>query len=243
MRLVLITGGARGLGLGFVQACLDQGYQVATCSRTLSSEIQSLLDRFPGVLSWQFCDLAERGSAERFVKEAVRQHEKASLWALINNAGVAREGVLATLPMVDVDELVSVNLTSAIEASRAATRFFLTQNSAGRIVNVSSIIGSRGYTGLSAYAATKAGLDGLTRSLARELGSRAITVNSVAPGYLETEMSSKLDQGKRGQIERRTPMGRLGRISDVVPLLNFLLSEGSGFITGQTFLVDGGISC
>jgi 3-oxoacyl-[acyl-carrier protein] reductase len=113
----------------------------------------------------------------------------------------------------------------------------------GRIINISSIIGSRGYNGLSVYSATKAGLDGVTRSLARELGQRQITVNSVAPGYMQTDMSSGLGEDRLKQIVRRTPMNKLAVIEDIIPLVKFLLSESAGMITGQTIMVDGGISC
>jgi len=243
MRLVLISGGARGLGLGFVKSCLANGYVVATCSRQMSNPLQVLISKYPDQLSWYQCDLSEIGSAEKFIQYSVSRWPDSKIWALVNNAAIAGEGVLATFPMVDVRNIVSVNLVSALEATREVIRILLKQNCGGRIINISSIIGTRGYTGLSAYAATKAALDGLTRSLARELGSRHIAINSIAPGYLETEMSANLDAKKRHQIVRRTPMGRLGAISDVVPLLDFLLSDSSGFITGQTFLVDGGISC
>ena len=113
----------------------------------------------------------------------------------------------------------------------------------GRIINISSIIGLSGYRGLSVYGATKAGLDGFTRALARELGARNITVNSVAPGYLTTEMTDELDVEQRDQISRRTPVGRLGRPEDVTGLILFLVSEQADFITGQVMVVDGGISC
>jgi 3-oxoacyl-[acyl-carrier protein] reductase len=109
-------------------------------------------------------------------------------------------------------------------------------------VNISSIIALRGYTGLAAYSASKAGMDGLTRALAREVGRRQITVNSVNPGYLETEMSTSLEQQQRQQIIRRTPLGRLGRVEDIVPLVQFLLSAEAAFITGQSIVVDGGVS-
>ena len=152
------------------------------------------------------------------------------------------EGILATFPNVDSARILEVNLIGALRLARLATRHMLSRSGPGRIINISSIIGSRGYTGLAAYSASKAGLDGLTRALAREIGRRGITVNSLSPGYLETEMSSILGQRQRQQIINRTPLGRLGKVEDVVPVLRFLLSEGARFITGQTLIVDGGIT-
>ena len=165
------------------------------------------------------------------------------LYGLVNNAAIAMAGILATFPNVESERILQVNLFGSIAMARAVSQVLLRQNGGGRIINVSSIIGSRGYNGLAAYSASKAGLDGLTRALARELGRRQITVNSVAPGYLRTEMSSALTTSQRGQIVNRTPLARLGTEDDVVGLILFLLSEEASFITGQTIMVDGGMNC
>jgi len=165
------------------------------------------------------------------------------VYGLINNAGVAKAGILATFPDVESERIIQVNLVGAIQMARAVSGVMLQRGKPGRIINISSIIGSRGYNGLSAYSASKAGMDGLTRALARELGRRAITVNSIAPGYIRTEMSSTLDEEQLEQIIRRTPLGRLASAEDVVGLVHFLLSREAGMLTGQTITVDGGVSC
>jgi 3-oxoacyl-[acyl-carrier protein] reductase len=164
------------------------------------------------------------------------------LYALVNNAAIAGEGILATFPNVDSERILSINLISALRLTRLALRVLLAQNRKGRVINISSIVGLRGYTGLAAYSASKAGLDGMTRALAREVGRRGVTVNSVAPGYLTTELSASLREDQRRQIINRTPLGRLGEAADVVPAIRFLLSDGADFVTGQTLVVDGGIS-
>jgi 3-oxoacyl-[acyl-carrier protein] reductase len=165
------------------------------------------------------------------------------LYGLVNNAGIAGEGILAAYPAVDIQHILEVNLLGAPRLSRLFQRVMLARNWGGRMINVSSIIGSRGNAGLATCAAFKAGMDGGTRALAREVGRRNITVNSVAPGYLETEMPAGLGGAQRRQIVRRTPLGRLGAVAGPVPLVRFLLSEEARFITGQTIIVDGGITC
>lgn len=238
-RHVLVTGGSRGLGLALVEALLGGGWLVSTCSRSPSEA----LERLAGPrLFWTRARIGDPADTAAFVEAACAWAGEAPLWGLVNNAGIAREGVLATFPEVDTAEVIQTNLVGPIQASRAFLRAKLVRRGPGRIVNVSSIIGQRGYVGLAAYSASKAGLDGLTRALAREVGRLGITVNSVAPGYLRTEMSGTLSDEQRGQIVRRTPLGRLGEASDVVPVIGFLLSDAAAFITGQTIVVDGGIT-
>lgn len=242
---VIVTGGSRGLGLAMVEGLLADGYRVSTCSRSVSDGIKRLLDhpKYRDRVFWQACRIGDDGEADRFVKASVAAAGDDGIYGLVNNAGVAQTGILASFPNVESDRILRINLMGAIEAARATSQFLLKQNTGGRIINVSSIIGSRGYNGMSAYSASKAGMDGLTRALARELGRRQVTVNSLAPGYVATEMSSTLTPAQLAQIANRTPLGRLASAADVLGVLRFLLSDAAGMVTGQVILVDGGISC
>lgn len=241
MKHLIVSGGSKGLGLGIVTHLLKSGYKVSTCSRHKSAEIELLEQSMP-YFKWFQTEIGNSDQTHSFVSAACEWAAETPLWGLVNNAGIAKEGILATFPNVDSDQIVQINLNGALYLAREVLRVFLKQNTAGRIINISSIIGSRGYTGLAAYSASKAGLDGLTRALARENGRRNITVNSVAPGYLATELSASLSDDKRQQIINRTPMKRLATIDDITPLISFLLSEEARFITGQTIIVDGGIT-
>jgi len=242
-KTVLVTGGSRGLGLGIVKTLLASGYRVGACSRKISEPLQELIDGVDDqTFYWQPCELGNEADEKRFFDDFLEWSGKAQFYGLINNAGIAQEGILATFPNADTTRIIEVNLMAAIRMARLAVRVFLARPGAARIINISSIIAIRGYTGLAAYSASKSGLDGLTRSLAREVGRRKITVNSVNPGYLETEMSESLAGPQRNQIIRRTPLGRLGQVDDITPMVSFLLSPGADFITGQSLVVDGGIS-
>jgi 3-oxoacyl-[acyl-carrier protein] reductase len=226
------------LGLSVVRHLLAQDYHVASFSRTVTGDIHELQQSFPSFFH-QVVDAASNEALVRFVA-AVRQRF-GRVDALVNNAGVAHDTVLPLLNDDAIQQMLDINLRGAIILAREAVRAMLLQRS-GTILNIASIIAERGFSGLSVYAATKAGMIGMTRSLARELGPRGIRVNAIAPGYLETDMSAGLDDTQRQQIVRRTPLGRLGCVEDIVPLLMFLLSPGSAFITGQVFTVDGGAS-
>lgn len=242
-RHVIVTGGSRGLGAAMVEGLLADGYLVSTCSRRKSENIEKALSdkRYAGRVFWGPCEVGEAQQVDTFVRSAVEWAGEHGLYGLVNNAGVAQAGILTSFPNAESDRILRINLLGAIQAARAASEYLLKRGS-GRIINISSIIGTRGYNGLAAYSASKAGMDGLTRALARELGRRQVTVNSVAPGYVKTEMSSTLSVGQIAQILNRTPLGRLATEQDVLAVVRFLLSDGAAMVTGQTILVDGGVS-
>ena len=228
-----------------VEGLLADGHRVSTCSRSRSETIERLssmpdyADRF----FWSSCRVGEDDEVDLFVKNAVDWAGEDGLWGLVNNAGVAQAGILASFPNAETDKILRINLFGAIQAARAASQFLIASNKGGRIINISSIIGTRGYNGMSSYSASKAGMDGFSRALARELGRRQVTVNSVAPGYVRTDMSASLNAGQLAQIVKRTPLGRLASAEDILGTVRFLLSDAAAMVTGQVILVDGGISC
>jgi 3-oxoacyl-[acyl-carrier protein] reductase len=239
-RVVVVTGGSRGLGAGIVQSFLDSGDQVATCARTATEQTEKWAadtgDRFLFVPA----DLSSSADAKAFIDAVVERWGRIDV--LVNNAGVARDGILAMVPDEDVDAVIDLNVKGTIYVTRLVSRRMLARGH-GHIVNISSIVGRSGYRGLAVYSATKAALDGFTRALARELGSRGIVVNGIAPGYLRTEMSHGLDEEQLGQIVRRTPAGRLGEPSDVARAIQFLTDPANTYLTGQILVVDGGLTC
>lgn len=239
MKVVLVSGGSKGLGAGLVAAFLEAGYKVATFSRSANDQVQAWQKTYQDNFYFQPLDLSDKPGSSQFVRNV--QSHLGEIDILINNAGVAHTAVLPLCDDESIDRLIDTNLKGTFHLTRLVSRPMLSLGW-GRIINISSIVGLSGYRGLSVYSATKAGLDGFTRSLARELGARNITVNSIAPGYLTTEMTDELDERQRKQITGRTPMGRMGTVQDVSGAALFLAGEQSGFITGQVLVVDGGIS-
>jgi len=237
-RHVLVSGGSRGLGQGIVAALLQAGYRVSATSRR-PTEFTRQLEKDQRFF-FHVSDVSDSRALTEFVDRAEARFGKC--YGLVNCAGVAVDGVLATTTDEQIERALAINLAGTLFMTRRVLRGMLVSRTSGSIVNISSIVGSRGYSGLATYAATKAGLDAVTRSLARELGGRGIRVNSVAPGYVETEMTDGLGEQQRQQIIRRTPLGRLGVCADVTGPVLFLLSDTAAFITGQVLVVDGGIS-
>ena len=237
---IVISGGSRGLGLALVRGLLAKGHQVSTFSRKPTEPLQACLDGPDGAqLLYREVDASDSRQLVDFVHAA--RDQRGAIDVLINNAAIARDGVFPLVTDDDLNAMIDVNIRGTLLLSRECSRSMLDQ-SAGSIINISSIIAQRGFRGLAVYAATKAALIGFTKSLARELGSRGIRVNAIAPGYLETDMSAELDPAQRQQIVRRTPLGRLGRSEDVLGTVEYLISPASEFVTGQVLVVDGGSS-
>lgn len=241
-KVIFISGGSRGLGAALVEDMFDHGWSIATFSRSRSDLIDSMEKRDPehARFLWEALDSADHEKIKEFVLSVARRFGRID--ALVNNAAVLSQSLLALESAENIHRMISVNLESTIMLTRACSRVMLNQN-AGAIVNVSSLNAVAGHSGVAVYSATKAALDGLTRSLARELGPRGIRINSIAPGYFESDMSSVLGEKDRERIVRRTPLARLGTTKDIVAAIRFLISEDSAFITGQTLVVDGGITC
>ena len=237
---VLVSGGSRGLGHGISKAMLENGYRVATFSRKESDEVRDLAKDYPDDFIFIEGDLGNSDDLKRIVKTTTSRLGRIGI--LINNAGMVHEELLVRQTEEQINRIIDVNLRGTLLLTRLAVRGMMV-NRWGRVVNISSIVGSRGFTGVAPYSATKAGLDGMTRALARELGKRNITVNSVAPGYMETEMVKQLNPNQMKRLVRRTPLGRAGRVEDVTGAIMFFVSDAGGFATGQTLIVDGGITC
>ena len=236
----LVSGGSRGLGLAVVERLLERGDRVATFSRSGSDALAKLVARHPGRLLIESLDAADASALRGFVERAAAAF--GSIDHCIANAAIAHEGVLATATDAEIDAMLAVNLRGSIVLVREAVRQMLVKAEQPSVTLVSSIVASHGSPGLAVYAATKAGLEGFARSLARELGPRGIRVNAVAPGFLETDLSASLSADNRSRIIRRTPLGRLGLPADVVGAIDFLSSPRAAFITGQVLAIDGGAS-
>ncbi|WP_199554402.1 SDR family NAD(P)-dependent oxidoreductase [Sandaracinobacteroides hominis] len=236
IRTVLVTGVSRGLGLAIAARLLADGYRVVGASRTESDEWKELAARYPETAIFQALDMSDLDAISDVSRALIKTH--GSFWALVNNAGIGTDGVLGTMHKHDIEKLVATNLLGPIFLTKYMMRAMLARRS-GRIVNISSIIASTGFHGLSVYAATKAGLEGFTRSLSREAGKLKITVNCVAPGYMETEMTMSLQGDKLESVRRRAPLG-LPTPEQVATAVSYLLSDDAAAITGTVLTVDGG---
>lgn len=241
-RVVVMSGGSRGLGSALAKDFLARGHAVATFSRSSSPFIEACQKEHAAdeAFYWQALDASDGKGLRQFVLSVVRRYGRID--ALINNAALAVEGPFSLARDQEIENCLTVNLQAVLQLTRACSRAMLQQGS-GAIINISSVNAIRGHAGVAIYSATKAALDGLTRSLARELGGRGIRVNSVAPGYFESDMTAELTPEQKNRIERRTPLGRLGTVQDIANAIRFLISPEGSFITGHTLLVDGGITC
>lgn len=241
MRNIIVTGASRGFGLAIAARLAQSGERVIAVARTETEELrtaaQARVREQRGAIEFRRFDLAEIGGIAEFVG-ALRK-EFGPLYGLVNNAGIGTSGVLATMREDQIETLVRLNTISPIFLTRCVVRSMMSERT-GRIVSVSSIVATTGYKGLSVYSATKAALVGFTRSLAREVGELGITVNAVAPGFADTEMTRDLGEAEREKIARRSALRRLVGADDVAAAVDFLFSEQARNITGTTLTVDAG---
>jgi 3-oxoacyl-[acyl-carrier protein] reductase len=239
-RVAVVTGGAKGIGLAVSRRFACEGARVVLSGRdaaaleSAASEIRAAGGEALPVVA----DASKAGEAERVCDATLQAFGRADI--LVNNAGVTRDGLLLRMSDEDWDAVLETNLKGAFRMIRAFARPMVKQRW-GRIVNVSSVIGLIGNAGQANYAASKAGLLGLTKAVAKELASRHITVNAVAPGFIETAMTGGLDAKVREDLAARIPLGRLGSPEDVAHAVAFLCSEEAGYVTGQVLPVDGGM--
>ena len=241
MRNVIVTGGSRGLGLGIAKRLTGAGYRAIAVARKETPQLTSAMEEAdrdnPGSLHFVPFDLAEIEDIPTLVKTL--RKEFGPIYGLVNNAAVGFDGVLALMHTSQIEQLVRVNTLSPIVLTKYAVRAMMADGG-GRIVNIASIIGFTGYSGLSVYGATKASMIGFTRSLAREVGRMGVNVNAVAPGFMDTEMTQGLEDTQRQQIARRSALHRLPDVDDVANAVEFLLGDKANSITGTVLTVDAG---
>ncbi len=240
-RIAIVTGASRGIGAEVARRLAADGATVACVASKVenASSITEEITAGGGKATAFGCDAADYSAIERSVQEITEKLGAPTI--LVNNAGLTRDTLLMRMSEEDWDMVVDVNLKGAFAYIKHAHRGMMKEKW-GRIVNITSVVGLHGGAGQANYAASKAGLVGLTMSVARELGSRNITCNAVAPGFIETDMTAGLSQEMRDQVIKATPLGRLGSSSDVAGVVSFLCSEAAAYVTGQTLTVDGGMT-
>lgn len=236
---IVVTGSSRGIGAGIVKVLAEQGARVAVTYSSSAAAAEKVLKELPGtghmLVSMNVSDSA---SVDKGFTEILAQFE--GIDGLVNNAGITKDQLLMRMKDDEFDQVIATNLRGAYLCTKTVMRPMLKAR-AGSIVNISSVVGQMGSPGQSNYAASKAGLEGFTRSIAHEIASRGIRVNAVAPGFIVTDMTDALDEKQKEAIQSRIPLQKLGSVEDVANAVSFLLSDASTYITGQVLQVNGGL--
>ena len=239
--VALVTGASRGIGKAIACKLAKEGAKVIinyNGSKEKAEAVKSQIEAEGGQAEVYQCDVSDYAACEAFIQTVIKEH--GSLDILVNNAGITRDGLLMKMSEEDFDRVLDTNLKGTFNTIRFASRQMLKQRS-GRIINMSSVVGVSGNAGQANYAASKAGVIGLTKATARELASRGITVNAIAPGFIETDMTEVLSDKVKEASEAQIPLGHFGKPEDVANAAAFLASEEAAYITGQVLHVDGGM--
>ncbi|HVN02208.1 MAG TPA: SDR family NAD(P)-dependent oxidoreductase [Caulobacteraceae bacterium] len=234
---MLVTGASRGIGLAIAKRLAASGYRVAALARTQGEALTAAIEESDGRIAFTPFDLNDLDAIPEMVRDVRGRFD--GLWGLVNNAGVGLDGLLANTHNSQIEATIRLNVTAPITLTKYVVRGMLS-GGGGRIVNMSSIIGSTGYNGLSVYGATKASMIGFTKSLARELGRLGVTVNAIAPGFIDTELTAGLGEEGRDQVMRRSALRRLADVDDVAAMTEFLMGDGGKNITGAVLTIDAG---
>jgi 3-oxoacyl-[acyl-carrier protein] reductase len=240
-KVALVTGASRGLGRAMAEQLADAGARVAVVYRVRDDAAREVVDGIEAA-GGEACAYQADVRSSDAVREMVRQVQESwgAVDILVNNAGIARDGLLARMSEADWHDVIETHLTGAFHCSKAVLRGMMRRRW-GRIINLSSLAGLAGNAGQCNYAAAKAGLIGFTRALAKEVGTRNITVNAIAPGFIETDMTSGLAEAWKQEALKRTPVGRFGEPGDVAAMVVYLASDAAAYITGQVISIDGGL--
>ena len=241
-KTAIVTGGSRGIGEAIVKLFLSEGANIYSLSRSEGksyNEFKKQAESNGSFFKWLKTDMSDRESIKNTLSEILK--ESASIDILVNNAGITRDGFIFRMKDEDWDDVISTNLTSAFELCRGLARTMIKQKS-GSIINTSSVVGLMGNAGQVNYSASKAGLIGLTKSLAKELASKAVRVNAVAPGFIDTSMTEALGDAAREALENIIPLKRTGKPEEIAQAVLFLASDNSSYITGQVLAIDGGMT-
>ena len=236
-RTIVVTGASRGIGLGTAALLAANGHNIVVLARRESEALSAAMAANAGRLHFTPFDLDRLDGVPEMVSTLRQAH--GPIYGLVNNAGIGTEGMLATMPTPDIERLVRLNTLAPLVLTKHVVRSMMSAGE-GRIVNMASIIASTGYSGLSVYAATKASMIGFTRSLAREVGTLGITVNAVAPGFVDTDMTAGMDAAQKAAIARRSALKRLATVDDVAEAVAYLMSDKARNITGTVMTIDAG---
>ncbi|WP_278341847.1 3-oxoacyl-[acyl-carrier-protein] reductase [Acidaminococcus fermentans] len=240
-KVALVTGGSRGIGRAIALKLAENGADVAinyAGNTAAAEEVKATIEQMGRKALLIQCSVADTDGVQAMVNQVVK--ELGRLDILVNNAGITRDGLLMRMKEADWDDVMNTNLKGVYNCSKAVMRTMMKQKS-GRIVNMASVVGEMGNAGQANYAAAKAGVIGFTKSLAKEVASRGITVNAIAPGFIATDMTRVLSDDQKAEMARTIPLGRAGQPEDVANAVLFLASEGAAYITGQVLNVDGGM--